>query len=79
MSTSAYNGIPATELVGAAWRKSSASNSQGACVEFAQLSDGSVAMRNSRFPEGPALVYTPAEIAAMLDGAKNGEFDNLAG
>jgi hypothetical protein len=80
MSTSsAYNGIPATELVGAAWRKSRASNSQGACVEFAPLDDGSVAVRNSRFPEGPALVYTRAEIAAMLDGAKNGEFDNLAG
>jgi hypothetical protein len=79
MSTSAYNGIPATELVGAAWRKASASNSQGACVEFAQLGDGSVAMRNSRFPGGPALVYTPAEIAAMLEGAKNGEFDSLIG
>lgn len=79
MSTSAYNGIPANDLVGAAWRKSSASNSQGACVEFALLSDGSVAMRNSRFPEGPALVYTNAEIAAMLVGAKNGEFDGLVG
>ena len=78
MSTSAYNGIPATELADVAWRKSSASNSQGACVEFALLEDGSVAMRNSRFPAGPALVYTKAEIAAMLDGAKNGEFDNLA-
>ena len=79
MSTSVYNGIPATELSGAAWRKASASNSTGACVEFALLGDGSVAMRNSRFPDGPALVYTKAEIAAMLDGAKNGEFDNLAG
>lgn len=79
MSTSAYNGIPANDLVGAAWHKSSASNSQGACVEFALLSDGSVAMRNSRFPEGPALVYTNAEIAAMLVGAKNGEFDGLVG
>ena len=69
MSTSAYNGIPATELGGAAWRKSSASSSQGACVEFALLGDGSVAMRNSRFPDGPALIYTKAEIAAMLDGA----------
>jgi Domain of unknown function (DUF397) len=79
MSTSAYNGIPATELDGAAWRKSSASNSQGACVEFALLGDGAVAMRNSRFPDGPALIYTKAEIAAMLDGARRGEFDDLAG
>lgn len=79
MSTSAYNGIPASDIAGAAWRKAGASNSQGACVEFAPLEDGSVAVRNSRFPDGPALVYTKAEIAAMLDGAKNGEFDTLAG
>jgi hypothetical protein len=34
-------------------------------------------MRNSRDPHGPALVYTPAEIAAFLAGAKEGEFDHL--
>jgi hypothetical protein len=73
-----YNGIPAADLVGVAWRKSSHSNSQGNCVEFAQLADGSVAVRNSRFPDGPALVYTRAEINALLAGAKDGEFDDLA-
>ncbi len=73
-----YNGIPASELAGAAWRKSSRSNSQGNCVEFAQLADGSVAVRNSRFPQGPALVYTRAEISALLAGVKDGEFDDLA-
>jgi hypothetical protein len=73
-----YNGIPASDLVDAAWRKSSHSNSQGNCVEFAELADGSVAVRNSRFPQGPALVYTRAEISALLAGAKDGEFDDLA-
>jgi hypothetical protein len=73
-----YNGIPATDLIGATWRKSSHSNSQGNCVEFAELADGSVAVRNSRFPDGPALVYTRAEISALLAGAKDGEFDDLA-
>jgi hypothetical protein len=34
-------------------------------------------MRNSRFPEGPALVYTRAEITAFVLGAKDGEFDDL--
>lgn len=34
-------------------------------------------MRNSRFPDGPALVYTPAEIGALLLGVKDGEFDHL--
>ncbi len=73
-----YNGIAASELSYVAWRKSSHSNSQGNCVEFAALADGSVAVRNSRFPEGPALVYTRAEISALLAGAKDGEFDDLA-
>lgn len=72
-----YNGIAATRLHGVAWRKSRHSNSQGSCVEFARLPGGDVAVRNSRFPDGPALVYTRAEIAAMLLGAKNGEFDDL--
>jgi hypothetical protein len=46
-------------------------------VEFGKLVDGSVAVRNSRFPQGPALVYTRAEISALLAGAKDGEFDDL--
>ena len=62
-----------------AWRKSRASNPRGDCVELARLDGGQVAVRNSRDPFGPTLVYTPAEIAAFLDGAKAGEFDDLAG
>jgi hypothetical protein len=73
-----YNGMPSALVDEQAWRKSSHSNSQGTCVEFAALPDGSVAVRNSRFPEGPALVYTRAEISALLAGAKDGEFDDLA-
>jgi hypothetical protein len=34
-------------------------------------------MRNSRHPDGPALVYTTAEIEALLLGVKDGEFDHL--
>ncbi|WP_128375379.1 DUF397 domain-containing protein [Streptomyces cavernae] len=72
-----YNGMAATELQDVVWQKSRHSNSQGSCVEFAQLPDGGVAVRNSNFPEGPALVYTRAEIEAMLLGVKDGEFDHL--
>lgn len=71
------NGVPADQLA-AAWRKSSASNPSGSCVEVAALADGEIAVRNSRHPSGPALVYTRAEIAAFLAGVKNGEFDDLA-
>ena len=43
-----YNGMPATDLAEARWRKSSISNSQGACVELARLTGGEFAVRNSR-------------------------------
>ena len=71
------NGVPAGELQGACWQKSSASNPSGNCVELAKLPGGAVAVRNSRDPSGPALVYTRGEMAAFLCGAKDGDFDNL--
>jgi len=71
------NGVPANELTGVTWRKSSFS-AAGNCVEFAKLGrDGAVAVRNSRFPQGPALVYTRSEIDALIQGMKSGEFDDL--
>ena len=74
-----YNGMPAAELAGAEWQKSHLSSSQGNCMEFAPLPNNRVAMRNSRYPNGPALIYTQAEVAALIQGAKDGEFDNLVG
>jgi hypothetical protein len=43
----------------------------------AELVDGAIAVRNSRHPSGPALIYTRAEIEAFLTGVRNGEFDDL--
>ena len=70
------NGTPADQLK-AVWRKSRASNSSGSCVEVAALPGGEVAVRNSRFPIGPALIYRRDEMAAFVAGVKNGEFDDL--
>ena len=61
-----HNGMAADEIADVTWRKSQRSNSQGNCVEMAELTDGSVAMRNSRHPSGPALVYTRAEVEALI-------------
>lgn len=71
------NGMSAGQLTGVTWRRSRRSGAVGNCVEMAPLADGEVAVRNSRFPDGPALVYTRDEIAAFLFGAKDGEFDDM--
>jgi hypothetical protein len=72
------NGMSATELTGLRWCKSGRSNPNGNCVELAALPDqAGVAVRNSRDPHGPVLVYTQEEIIAFLAGAKAGDFDHL--
>jgi hypothetical protein len=58
-----------------AWR--TATRSGGAnCVEVAPY-DGKIAIRSSREPDGPVLLYTADEWEAFMDGAKKGEFDAL--
>lgn len=71
------NGLPATLLRGVVWRKSQHSNPSGACVELADVPGTGIAMRNSRYPDGPALIYTRADIAEFLQAARRGDFDNL--
>ncbi len=72
-----YNGMPAALLGGVVWRKSQFSNPSGNCVEMAALPGGEVAIRNSRDPHGPALIYTPRELDAFVQGVKGGDFDDL--
>jgi Domain of unknown function (DUF397) len=70
-------GVLSAELRQVRWQKSRYSNSQGACVEMAVLPGGDIAIRNSRDPNGPTLIYTPAEIRALFQDVKDGEFDDL--
>jgi hypothetical protein len=70
-----YNGMPAGDLPDVHWRL--AGGGDGSGVEMAKLPDGQIAVRNSAYPEGPALIYTRAEIEALIGGAQDGDFDAL--
>jgi len=73
--------MPVKDLPGSVdleWKKSERSGPQGDnCVEATQLPGGDVAIRHSQEPDGTALVYSEAEIAAFFGGVKDGEFDYL--
>lgn len=56
------------------WRRSSHSGTSGTCVEVANLDGGCCAVRDSKDPTGPALIFTPAEWAAFASGVHAGEF-----
>jgi len=56
------------------WRKAQKSAGNGACVEVASFQN-SVAVRDSKDPNGPVLTYGQAEWGAFLRRAKAGEFD----
>jgi hypothetical protein len=59
-----------------AWRKSTHSGGTGGnCVEVAPLPDGRRALRNSKDPEGPVLVFSSTEWSAFVAGVHDGEFD----
>ena len=56
------------------WRKSTASGSNGECVEVA-FADDAVLVRHSHDQSGPVLSFSHSEWEAFLVGARHGEFD----
>lgn len=57
------------------WRKSPWSNGGDNCVEVAISPDGHVAVRHSKHPEKPPLIFDGGEWSAFLAGAREGFFD----
>jgi Domain of unknown function (DUF397) len=60
------------DLTRAGWRKASYSGDNGGnCVEVARNLPGVVAVRDSKNPAGPALVFTQDEWAAFTAAIKD--------
>ncbi|MFF5114141.1 DUF397 domain-containing protein [Streptosporangium sp. NPDC000509] len=67
------------DLSVAAWRKSSLSGDNGAqCVEVAANLPGAVAVRDSKDPHGPHLLFTTTGWRSFVHGIKAGDFDRLS-
>jgi hypothetical protein len=65
-----------SDLSGARWRKSTRSGSNGGeCVEVADNLPGLVAVRDSKDPAGPVLIFGPAHWASFLAGTRSGVQD----
>lgn len=63
-----------TDLPENLWFTSSYSGSQGDCVEVAWLTNGTVGVRDSKDPTGPALVFAPDEWDAFNANLQAGRF-----
>jgi hypothetical protein len=63
-------------LESARWRKSSYSGGNGgACVEVASNLPGIIAVRDSKDPSGPILVFTRNGWRAFVAGVQDRQFD----
>mgnify|MGYP003423363925 CR=1 FL=1 len=60
------------DLSNATWRKSAKSASNGGCVEVANL-DTHVAVRDSKHPTGPALVFDGGAWDTFVAGIQSGD------
>jgi Domain of unknown function (DUF397) len=63
------NGVPAGSAGGLLGQEPR-HQSSGSSGEVAEQPDGAIAVRRSRYPSAPALIYTRAEVAAFLTGGE---------
>ncbi|MFI7195390.1 DUF397 domain-containing protein [Nocardia nova] len=66
------------DLPTANWFKSRRSGAGKDCVEVAHLTNGTVGVRDSKNPTGPALLFTPDECDALTTGIQDGKFQRPA-
>ena len=63
-----------TLVVSGPWKKSSYSGGNNNCVEVAQLGRSGTAVRDSKDPGGPVLVFGRESWSAFLEGVRSGDF-----
>lgn len=67
---------PTIDLSRAQWKKSTHSNGgEGGCVEVAGNLPGVVAVRDSKNPDGPKLIFAPASWQSLLQDVKGQRFE----
>jgi hypothetical protein len=64
-----------TDLSQAAWRKATASQNNGGCVEVAPNIPGVIAIRDSKRPADGAHVVSTEAFADFIAAARAGRFD----
>ncbi|MEV7184064.1 DUF397 domain-containing protein [Kitasatospora sp. NPDC093102] len=65
------------DLSDAAWFKSSYSNNGGTCVELAPNYPGLAPVRDSKDPQGPALVFPAEAWTSFVSAVRAGEFGEI--
>ncbi|MFJ9327338.1 DUF397 domain-containing protein [Streptomyces sp. NPDC101230] len=72
-----HTGMTASSILGAGWKKSSRSDDAINCVEVCEPDENHVAVRDSKAPDGPALVFGRSTMIAFFGGAGRGELGGL--
>ena len=62
------------DLARAEWSKSSHSSANGQCIQVARNLPGVVAVRDSKNPDGPKLIFSPADWRTFVRGMKGQDF-----
>lgn len=71
-SCSGSNGVEVADLSGANWRISSwSSNNGGSCIQVAGL-PGTIAVRDSKDPDGPAPILSADQWAGFVARIRSG-------
>jgi hypothetical protein len=67
--------MSAHDLSRARWRKSTRSGGNHDCVEVADLDAATIAVRDSKDPDGPKLIFNPRDWRTLTSMIKNGAYD----